>query len=45
MQTVWSECARAIKANGDVEMKIENGVKLLYALWSELFPSTGLYVP
>jgi hypothetical protein len=27
MQTVWSECARAIKANGEVEMKIGNSVK------------------
>jgi hypothetical protein len=22
MQTVWSECARAIKANGEIEMEI-----------------------
>jgi hypothetical protein len=42
MQTVWSECARAIKANGEVEMKIGNSVRLLYALLSELFPQQCL---
>ena len=45
MQTVWSECARAIKANGEVEMKIGNGVKLLYCIMVGVVSSTGFYVP
>jgi len=42
MQTVWSECARAIKANGEVEMKIGNSVKLLYCIIVAFFPQQGL---
>jgi hypothetical protein len=40
MQTVWSECATAIKANGEVEMKIENSVKLLYRIIVGVVSST-----
>jgi hypothetical protein len=44
MQTVWSGCARAIKANGDVEMKIGNSVKLLYCTIVRVVSSTGFNV-
>jgi hypothetical protein len=45
MQTVWSECARVIKANGEVEMKIGNSVKLSYCIIVGVVSSTGFYVP
>ena len=38
MQTVWSECARAIQANREVEMKIGIVSGFCIALLSELFP-------
>jgi hypothetical protein len=44
MQTVWGECARAIKTNGEVEMKIGNSVKLLYCIIVGVVSSTGFYV-
>ncbi len=40
MQTVWSECARAIKANGEDKMKIGNSVKLLYCIIVGVVSST-----
>ena len=38
MQTVWSECARAIQANREVKMKIGIVSGFCIALLSELFP-------
>jgi hypothetical protein len=40
MQTVWSECARAIKANGEVEMKIGNSFRLSYCIIVGVVSST-----
>jgi hypothetical protein len=42
MQTVWSECAGAIKANGEVEKKIGKVSSFCIALLSELFPQQCL---
>ena len=41
MQTVWSEYARVIKANGEVEIKIGSSVKLLYCIIVGVVSSTG----